>query len=92
MSHDNPVLQALAQAVEADPSNLNLRVHFAELLLQHELPNEALGQCAAVLAIQPDFTNALRVAIEAADKSGQSILASSYRRIYESLEIGRAHV
>jgi AAA+ superfamily predicted ATPase len=58
---DRTLLEGMRTAVEADPGNLALRLHYAELLAAADQRNESVRQAAAVLAIDP--TNAVALAL-----------------------------
>jgi SpoVK/Ycf46/Vps4 family AAA+-type ATPase len=58
---DRTLLEGMRTAVEADPANLALRLHYAELLAGADLRDESVRQAAAVLAIDP--TNAVALAL-----------------------------
>ena len=62
-----PVVRSLLAAVKANPEDVTLRLHAAELMLQHDLPALAARQCSEVLANDPRNTEALRVLGLAAD-------------------------
>jgi len=47
---DRTLLEGMRTAVEADPANLALRLHYAELLAGADLRDESVRQAAAVLA------------------------------------------
>jgi SpoVK/Ycf46/Vps4 family AAA+-type ATPase len=47
--------------VEANPDDFPLRLHVAELMLQHDLPALAARQCSEVLAADPAHAEALRL-------------------------------
>ena len=56
-----PVVRSLVAAVEANPGDFLLRLHVAEVMLQHDLPALAARQCSEVLAKDPTDTEALRL-------------------------------
>jgi len=82
---DPSVVAALQAAVLAEPENPGLRLHLAVLLLDNQQPVAALGHLRAILARQPDHIEALRLASEAAEASGDLGLAIAWRRLHESL-------
>ncbi|MCG9894638.1 MAG: AAA family ATPase, partial [Fimbriimonadaceae bacterium] len=85
MSVDPSVLKALQAAVDADPENPGLRRHFAGLLLQADLPNEALIQLQAGLAQSPADLDLIDSAGQAASAAGKQAVAEGYRRLSEAL-------
>src|SRR5437879_1499560 len=85
MAVDPSVLLALTTALEADNSNLPLRLHLAALLLDAGRANEALEHYIHILAKQPDHLEALSKAAQAADALGDTPKAESYRRLHEAL-------
>src|SRR6187551_1676730 len=64
MTPDEPsprLIAALEDAVEADPSNHEVRVHLADILLEAGQAARALGHVACVLELEPDHEGALTV-------------------------------
>lgn len=55
------LIDSIAAAVAADPDNVELRLHLAELLLDAERPAETLAHCATVLGRDPTHAGALAV-------------------------------
>jgi SpoVK/Ycf46/Vps4 family AAA+-type ATPase len=90
MSVDPGVLAALKAAVENDPSNAALRLHYAGLLQTANLHQEALDQCAAVLVTQPDHLEALKLGATSAEAAGDKIRAHGYRNLYDALSMNKA--
>jgi SpoVK/Ycf46/Vps4 family AAA+-type ATPase len=90
MALDPSVLAAIGAAVQADPDNDALRLHYASLLHQANQPADALEQCASILAKQPDHLEALALAAETAEASGDKIRAHSYRNMHQALNWNRA--
>jgi AAA+ superfamily predicted ATPase len=90
VSTDPSVLAAMRTAVEADPTNLALRLHLGDLLMSAGQPKEALEQFVAVLASQPDHSEALKGAADAAEAAGDPIRAHSYRKLHEALNWNQA--
>jgi SpoVK/Ycf46/Vps4 family AAA+-type ATPase len=58
---DSPLIDSLAAAVEAQPDDLPLRLHLAELLVGAGRGAEAIGHAAQVLAREPGNTAAQRL-------------------------------
>ena len=88
MPTDRKVLDALAEAVEASPDNVPLRLHYAGVLLEAERPMEALGQCQAALIVAPDDPNALALAARAARLAGDDRRAEAYDRLSNRSDTG----
>jgi SpoVK/Ycf46/Vps4 family AAA+-type ATPase len=59
------LIGALTRAVEAAPTDLALRLHLAQLLLERGAGQEAVEHLAAVLATRPDHPEAARLMAEA---------------------------
>lgn len=68
-------------AVSADPGNWELRLHFAEVLLEAGEGQRALEECGVVLGSRPDDGRALRIAGQAATLTGNEALAARYERL-----------
>ena len=85
MATDPSIISAIAAAVEASPDNVPLRLHLATLLLGADRPAEALEQCVVVLGRQPDSREALKMAADAAFKTGDTVRAISYGRLLDAL-------
>ena len=85
MATDPSIISAIAAAVEATPDNVPLRLHLATLLLGADRPAEALEQCVVVLGRQPDSREALKMAADAAFKTGDTVRAISYGRLLDAL-------
>jgi len=85
MATDPSIIAAIAAAAEATPDNVPLRLHLATLLLGADRPAEALEQCVIVLGRQPDSREALRMAADAAFKTGDTVRAISYGRLLDAL-------
>lgn len=81
MSVDPSVLAALETAVAAEPANPALRVHLAALLVMAGDPARALEHARSVLEREPDHTEALVNARDAARALGDHALAERYRRL-----------
>ncbi len=81
----NIVLDALRQALEANPDDLDLKLHLAELLIRNEENREALEICQSVLATQPVHKQALQVALAAAEAFEDSTLVDGYQQLLASL-------
>lgn len=85
MPPDPGVLAAILSAVEANPENTALRLHLVTLLLAADQPAAALPHCVLVLNTEPDNLEALRLAAQAADGTGDTRRAESYRRLAQAL-------
>ena len=85
MATNPSIISAIAAAVEATPDNVPLRLHLATLLLGADRPAEALEQCVVVLGRQPDSREALKMAADAAFKTGDTVRAISYGRLLDAL-------
>lgn len=79
------VIEALKEALAADPSNHAVRTHLAQLLLDEGLAAEALQEAATVLAAEPDNVGALRTAAAAALATGEQARAAAYARLADAL-------
>lgn len=82
------VIEALRNALLADPSNHAVRSHLAELLVDAGRDEEALEEAAKVLAAEPDNIGALRTAATAAAAAGQASRAAGYARLADALAPG----
>ena len=85
MSGDRSVIAALESALEADPTSVPVRLHLAGLLLRADDPADALEHCKVILDADPANVEALRIAAEAAERSGDSAPAGGYRRLLQAL-------
>ena len=90
MSVDPTVLAAILATVEAQPDQVALRLHYADLLFQNGQSDACLCEVGIVLARQPDNRTAIELGSKAADAKGDKILATSYRRILTSLGMDQA--
>jgi SpoVK/Ycf46/Vps4 family AAA+-type ATPase len=79
------VIEALKEALAADPANHAVRAHLAQLLLDEGLAAEALQEAATVLAAEPDNVGALRTAAAAALATGEQTRAVAYARLADAL-------
>lgn len=79
------LLRGLEAAVAADPENWELRLHYAEVLLDADRAAVALEQATTVLTSRPDDPRALSLAARAADGAGEPDLAERYGRLAEAL-------
>jgi Flp pilus assembly protein TadD len=75
------VTAALEAAVTADPRNPALRIHLASLLLIGGDATRALTHAQAALGTRPDDTEALVIARDAAQATGERGLADTYTRL-----------
>jgi SpoVK/Ycf46/Vps4 family AAA+-type ATPase len=62
---NEPLLDALRRAVEADPNDVALRLHLGELLLRADLRDEAVGIVAPVVATAPENEEARSLMLRA---------------------------
>ncbi len=90
MSVDPSVLAAMAAAVQAQPNELGLRAHYAELLFQSGQFDDCLLQIGHIQVRQPDNKNAIELGYRAAEGKGDKILAMSYKRLLDSLNMDSA--
>jgi len=82
----DPALRvALEAAVEADPTDVTLRVHLAELLEGAAEFDEALRQARVALERDPANPSALSVAASAARQLGEDVAADGYERLAKAL-------
>lgn len=81
---DPSVIAAIELGVAADPGNVALRLHLAELLAAAGRPGDALEHAAHVLATDPAHLAALTVAAPAAEAAGDP-RAGGYRRLLDAL-------
>jgi SpoVK/Ycf46/Vps4 family AAA+-type ATPase len=79
------VIRALLRAVETDPSDLDLRVHLAEVLVGNGDGDAALPHIQMVVAARPGDVGALAIARQAAQLAGESSLAATYARLEQAL-------
>lgn len=82
---DPSVIAILIDALEKDPDNTSVRLHLATLLIESREYERALEQLSTLLAKAPTHQQALRMAAQAAELSGDKIRAHAYRQIYEGL-------
>lgn len=80
------VINALVQALEVNPSDVNLRQHLATTLLQDSQFTDALQHSQTILAQAPDNITALETAITAARELNNTALADSYQRLLQALQ------
>lgn len=90
MSVDPSILQAIRSAVEAQPEQVPLRLHLADLLLQDSQFQACLEQVGMIQIRQPDHKGAIELGFKAATGKGDQILASSYERLLNSLNMDQA--
>lgn len=81
-----PVIEALRAALAADPENHAVRGHLAKLLLDDGQPQAALAEATTALAAMPADISVLRVAMSAAEASGELDRAAAYRKLVEALD------
>src|SRR5262249_7151642 len=58
---DARLIESLRAALEASPDDATLRLHFAELLLEHGLRDDALRELGRVLSSEPTSARALEL-------------------------------
>lgn len=85
MSTNDSVIAALEVALEATPEDFALRLHLASILLKESRASDALAHYVRVLSIEPDHTEALRGAYEAALGSGENDKAAKFKRLLDAL-------
>jgi SpoVK/Ycf46/Vps4 family AAA+-type ATPase len=85
MPSDPSVIAALEAAVAGDPGNLALRLHLAVVLLDSARPGEALAHAERVLSAKPDHVEALAIAAQAADQTGDVERARAWRNLHAAL-------
>ena len=90
MAVDPTVLEAMKKAVEAQPDEIGLRLHLTGLLLQDGKFDEALAHAGHIQIRQPDHVGALEFGFKAAEGKGDLILAASYKRLLDSLNLDKA--
>ena len=84
MSADS-VINALLQAIEANPDDADLRLHVAELLVADDAA-AALDHLRVVLQQRPDDARALALAHDAAANAGDEMLAARYAKLAAALD------
>ena len=92
MAVDSSVVEALRAAIQRDPGNVALSLHLAGLLLEAGDPAGALDQARRVLAGDPTDRDALRIAAQAATRSGADHTARGYEQVLRALEPATAAV
>ncbi len=85
MADNSSVITALEKALLASPDDIDLRLHLASVLMQHESHADALEHFAKVLSVDPANLKALEGAQKAAEASGDSQRAAGYATLLESL-------
>ncbi len=68
---DDPVITSLLRALSAEPDNVPLRLHVAELLLEAGLGADAVGHIAQALAAAPDSEAARALMAQALGESSR---------------------
>lgn len=84
---DPELLSGLEEAVEAAPENRKLHLHLIALLLSGGLTDRALGHAQWLLLHEPDNTDALMLAAQAADALDDGERADRYRRVADALNL-----
>src|SRR5829696_3535074 len=79
------VVAAIEAAAATDPTNWDLRLHLAELLLGAGRPADALAHAGSVLGARPADAAALAVAARAAEGAGDLERAGAYRRLHAAM-------
>lgn len=87
MNTDPSLLAVLQAAVAADPENIALRQHFAELLFGANRFADALENCVMVLGRDPANVAALAIAARAGEAIGDP-RATGYRALHTALSGG----
>jgi SpoVK/Ycf46/Vps4 family AAA+-type ATPase len=85
MAIDPSVIAAMEVAVAAEPDNMALRAHLADLLAQADRHAEALAHLGEILQRRPDDLQALRAAAGSAEATGDHARAQAYRRLAAGL-------
>lgn len=85
MAVERSVVDAMAAAVDAAPSDVALRCHLAGLLLQDEQWERALDHARIVLGADPANIAALEAAEAAASALGDVVAAQGYRTLLGAL-------
>lgn len=88
MSQDNSVIIALEAALSANPNDVNLLLHLANVLVENKYWEKALTHFQQVLAQQPTNSVALQGAYQSALELNQSEVASGYKQLLDSLSAG----
>lgn len=86
MSGNRSVIDTLRTAHEADPDNLEIALHLAQLLLQEAQAKEALALFQHVLAREPANPAALKGARQSAETAGEQRLADGYRHMLAAFD------
>jgi SpoVK/Ycf46/Vps4 family AAA+-type ATPase len=84
MEPDPSVLRAIEAASAQDPSNLALKVHYAQLLSDADRFDDALHQLEQVLQAEPDYLSALFLASQVGSRLDDP-RAAGWTRLHESL-------
>ncbi len=82
---DRSIINALEAALEADPSNVPLRVHLASVLFEGGEVEEASGHITQALGVDPTDANALKLAADISEKLGDLAKATAYRKILNAI-------
>jgi SpoVK/Ycf46/Vps4 family AAA+-type ATPase len=85
MPVDPQVLASIERLVEQDQTNVPLRLHLADLLLNDGQAQAAQGHVSVVLAEHPDHTEALNLAARIAAVLGDTKRAAAYQRLIDGL-------
>lgn len=85
MPADPSVVAVLTAAIDANPSDLGLRLHLAGVFLDGGQSDEADAHVSFVLASEPANPQALRLGARTAESLGQLDRALGYRRLLSAL-------
>lgn len=86
MSSNEKLIAGLRAAVDASPDNTTVRVHLASLLYAAGNAKDALAHCKSALAGDPANHEAIELAVDAAEASGETVQADGYRRLLVALQ------
>ena len=81
----SPVIQAIQEAVERDPGNVELRSHLIKLLLEAGFAAEALANAEQALRADPYNADVLSQAAQACEASGDPEGAARYAKLHGAL-------
>jgi len=84
MSSDS-VIDALLSALQANPNDIAMRLHVAELMVSAQRFEDALQHFQHVLSLNPANLAALKGAANCAEHGGDGEKASAYRKLWQAL-------